>query len=85
MKEDSAPSWALEMTHTLGEIRGELTSLNDNFSRHLDDDAKLRDRIDELEFKRSNQAGAAKVWGLIATALSSIGGGVIVHLIERNK
>lgn len=85
MSDDTAPTWALEMTQTLGEIKGGLTALNTNFTSHLADDAKLTERVGVVERRLSWQAGAVKVWGLVATGVSSIAGGLLVHYIGKGK
>ena len=85
MSDDTAPTWALEMTQTLGKIEGGLTALNATFTQHVADDKVLSERVGAVERKMSWQAGFAKVWSILATAASSIGGGLIVHFIEKHK
>jgi len=85
MRDDAAPAWALEMTQTLGEIKGSLTALNTTFTQHVVDDKVLSDRIGAVERKMSWQAGATRVWSLVASAAASVGGALLVHIFEKHK
>lgn len=66
----------LGVSKDIGSLQATMEAHGKVFAQHLVDDARVVESVRGIELRLAKQRGAARTWGLIATAAGTLAGAV---------